>query len=321
MVSRLLVLGANGFIGSHLVDSLASLGHNVRAFVRNDHGEIKFNLSENVEVFQGDFFNLRNLVSALEGIDYVFHFISTSTPLNSDDDPLIDIDTNVRMSVKLFKACANAGVKRVIFASSGGAIYGTNTQMSLQKNKRISHKESDALYPISPYAIGKLSIERYLQYYKLKTGISSLVLRISNPYGERQPFHRKQGVIPIFLESICRGEPIIVMGDGSATRDYIYIKDLTNIIAKIFDRELKYDTYNIGSGNSISINEIVRMAENISGKKAEIQYVEMPTTYIKDVNLNTTLLKKELVDVDITKLHTGMTKTYRYIKECINNGR
>jgi len=310
-MAKTLVLGANGFIGSHLVDSLVSDGHTVKAFDKFGHGEQKFNYNENIEVIAGDYLNLNDLSEALNDTDYVFHFISTTTPASAENDPVMDIDTNIRTSVELFKLCVNKHIKKVIFASTGGAIYGDRDNLE-------SLKETDALHPISPYAIGKLAIENYLSYFRVKHGLGSLVLRISNPYGERQPFHRKQGVIPIFLENICRDNPITVLGDGTMERDYIYVKDLTDGISSMFEKDTLEDVYNMGSGTATDINELASIAKEISQKEITIEHQDAPATFLKRSVLDTSRYSNEFGSLSKTPLEDGMRMTYDYIKHEIS---
>src|SRR3982751_5004841 len=123
-MSKCLILGANGFIGSHLVDKLVEQGEEVRAFDRFGDGKIRFNESKSIEIVSGNFFNRSDLSSALEGTEYVFHLVSTTTPATAENDPLIDIDTNIRMSIELLEECVEAKTKKIIFPSTGGAIYG-----------------------------------------------------------------------------------------------------------------------------------------------------------------------------------------------------
>lgn len=310
-MARTLILGANGFIGSHLVDSLANAGHAVRAFDRFSSGDVIFDKHENVEIFPGNYLNASDLESALEGIDYVFHFISTTTPASAENDPTIDIDTNIRMSVELFRLCVKAKVKRVIFASTGGAIYGAS-------HSNEPHKEDDTPRPVSPYAIGKLTIEHYLRYFRVKHNLDSVTFRISNPYGERQPFHRKQGVIPIFLENIYREQPINVMGDGSMVRDYIYVKDMTNMIADVFEKPIKNHTYNLGSGDGKTVNEVVETIEGVLGKKAIVEHTVAPSTFLPKVVLDTSRFVNEFEEAGTKSLKEGIAVTYSYIKHEID---
>lgn len=309
-MAKLLVLGANGFIGSHLVDSLTAKGHKVRAFDRFRSGSSRFDIVDNVELFPGEYLSKADLKRALKDVEYVFHFISTTTPATAEDDPVIDIETNVRMSVELFRLCVEAKVKRVIFASTGGAIYGDGGDGLF--------KETDTPYPFSPYAIGKLTIEHYLRYFRVKHDLDSISLRISNPYGERQPFHRRQGVIPIFLERIARGEPITVLGDGSMVRDFIYVKDLTDAVASIFDVNTPHDTYNLGSGQGMSVNDIVDIIRNITGKNPQIGYRKVPSTFTQRFVLDTTRFEDDFGrKIVSTSLKEGVDITYQYIIQAI----
>lgn len=309
-MANVLVLGANGFIGSHLVDSLVVAGHSVRAFDRFSSRRPQFIPSDQIEVMAGNYLDVADLKRSLENVEYVFHFISTTTPASADNDPSIDIDTNIRMSVELFKLCSQAQVKKVIFASTGGSIYGDVDSSS--------YKETDTPYPVSPYAIGKLTIEHYLRYFRVKHGLDSICLRLSNPYGERQPFDRKQGVIPIFLERIARDLPITVFGDGSMVRDYVYVKDMTNTIAAIFEKKTTYDTYNIGSGMGADINQLIEMSRIVSGKTPTIDYKDAPSTFVKKAVLDTARFTEEFGQSGmVTSLEDGMRATYTYITQVI----
>jgi UDP-glucose 4-epimerase len=304
-MAKCLILGANGFIGSHLVDALALGGHSVRAFGRFK-GQTAFNEHESIELFAGDFLNAGDLAEAVRGMEYVFHFISTTTPASAENDPLIDIETNIRMSVELLQICVSAGVKRVIFASTGGAIYGEGG------DKPFS--ETDLPKPVSPYAIGKLSIEQYLRYFKVKHGLDSVALRISNPYGERQPLHRKQGVLPIFLDTILNDQPLTIYGDGSMVRDYVYVKDVATMIAAMFDKPAQHEVYNVGSGAGHSVLELVSAVEKASGKTAQLAYQPAPPTFISKVVLDTTRFSQEFGVGATTSLDDGLIETLRYIE-------
>ena len=307
-MAETLVLGANGFVGSHLVDALADAGHSVRAFDRYSSKDPIFNENDNVETFVGDYLNKGDLNLALKDMEYVFHFISTTTPITAENDPTIDIETNIKTSVELFKLCVANNVKRVIFASTGGAIYGNS------ETGGEPHRETDLASPVSPYAIGKLAIENYLQYFDRKHGLSSVSLRISNPYGERQPLHRKQGVIPIFLDNVAEDKPLTVYGDGSMIRDYIYVKDLAKMIAGMFDNENARNLYNIGSGHGNSVNELLELVHKVTGENPVVEYKEVPSTFVQEVVLDVNRFETDFGKTVLTDLETGMRSTYEYIK-------
>lgn len=309
-MAKCLVLGANGFIGSHLVDALVADGHEVRVFDRLN-GQPRYLPSKAIERVYGDFLNKDDLIKAVDGMEYVFHLISTTTPASAENDPLIDIETNIRMSVELFSICAEKEVKRIVFASTGGSIYG--------EGGGHAKSELDLPQPISPYAIGKLTIEQYLRYFKVKRGLDSIVFRISNPYGERQALHAKQGVIPIFLENIISGCPLTILGDGSMVRDYMYVKDVAETIAAIFDKPARHEIYNLGSGTPVTVNDIVEAVTLASGEKPKLEYHEVPATFIHTVTLNTERIEKEFGVTAKTSLSDGVAATYTYVKEALNN--
>ncbi len=306
-MGKYLVLGANGFIGSHLVDRLVEEGYEVRAFGRFQSGETKFNMHPNVELFTGDYLNRSDLEAALKGVDFVFHFISTTTPATSDNDPLIDIETNIRTSVELFQLCVQEGIKRVIYASSGGAIYGGDELVE-------AYSETDPTLPISPYAIGKLTIENYLRYFHVKHGLKYTAFRMANPYGERQPFWRKQGVVPIFLEKVYKDEPLTILGDGSMVRDYIYVKDLVNMIVATLSKEPQYQVYNLGSGRGYSVNELIDSIRKVTKKSIELHTQPAPSTFVHKSILNTDRFTKEFHIRPETSIEEGVRATYVYIQ-------
>lgn len=310
-MAKCLVLGANGFIGSHLVDSLISGGHSVRAFDRFGSNNLNFTQNSNIQIVAGNFLNRNDLSEALKDIDYVFHLVSTTTPATAENDPLIDIDTNIRMSVELFEECVEHKVKKVIFASTGGAIYG-------DVNIEGPISESVNPKPISPYAIGKLTIEHYLRYFNKKFDLPTLVYRISNPYGERHSPTNRQGVIPIFLHHIANNEPITILGDGSMVRDYIYVRDVANLIAQSFETS-KYELYNLGSGQGVSLNHLVEAIKTVTGRKIQAEQKPKPSTFVQKVVLDTSRFKNEFNIEPTTGLQDGVSKTWDYVLKTQNN--
>lgn len=312
-MAKCLVLGANGFIGSHLVDALVEAGHEVRAFDRfGDKQSVRFKPSDKAKPFKGDFLNRGDIRRALDGIDYVFHFISTTTPATAENDPLIDIETNVKGSINLFEECVSQNIKKVIFASTGGAIYGSTS------GKPISEQSVPA--PVSPYAIGKLTIEHYLHYFNKKHGLKSLVFRISNPYGERHALNAKQGVINVFLEHMAENKPITVLGDGSMIRDYIYVKDVASMIVAGFETAQE-EMYNLGSGQGISLNELIEAIEKVVGRPLEKNHKPVPPTFVDKIVLDVGLFNRKFNIAPSTSLEAGIQKTWQYIQQAKQGAR
>jgi UDP-glucose 4-epimerase len=305
-MKTVLVLGANGFIGSHLVDSLVAAGYSVRTLERPGSTP-RYNASTSIDRVEGDFLNRADVAQVLEGVQDVYHLVSTTTPVTAEDDPAFDINTNVRASVSLFEQCVRQGVERVLFTSTGGSIYGDNDEQPFT--------EQSLTLPISPYAIGKLSIEGYLRYFKRKHGLDSVIFRISNPYGERQPLHAKQGVIPIFLENIYQDRPIDVYGDGSMVRDYLYVKDLADMLVDASGRGFAHHVYNIGSGRGVSVNELIEIAKGVTGKDVVVNKRDVPSTFVHAAVLDCSRFYEEFSLQPSTPLNEGVRLTYEYIKQ------
>lgn len=308
---KILILGADGFLGSNLTESLSKeRKYQIRAFDLFPDGLSRNldHLRDEIEIFHGNFLNKYDLRKALKDIDYVFHFISLTTPGSSMEDPLVDIDTNVRGTIRLLDECVKAKIKKIIFPSSGGAIYGNQEKDYL--------KEEDPLNPISPYAISKLTIEKYLEYYRIHKRLDHLIIRLSNPYGPKQNIVGSQGIIPIFLNLIKEGKSITIFGDGENVRDYIYIDDAIENIKKLaFKKKIEYRVYNIGSGKGATINKILEIIRKISGRKVKINKLPARDSDVRSVVLNTNRIKKEISFNPKTNLEEGIRKTWEWVNK------
>ena len=308
-MAKALVIGGNGFIGSHLVDALARDGHDVTAFDRFSSVQPTFT-SPNVTVMPGEFLSRSDLDEAVRGQDFVFHFLSTTSPATAESDPTLDIRTNVAQTVELLESCVGAGTERFYFASTGGAIYGPQG--------KADYSENDRALPISPYGIGKLSIEHYLHYFRTKHNLKSTALRISNPYGTRQKANKKQGLIPIALRQSSLGRPVVRMGPGSMVRDYVFVEDLVRMITPLVGVETEFDLYNLGSGLGHSVNEIIEAIERVVGNEFAVEQRPIPATFIDRVVLNTQRYREEFPSIVLTPLEDGIRKTHDEIRGQIN---
>jgi UDP-glucose 4-epimerase len=248
---KVLVLGGCGFIGSHLVDDLLAAGHKVRVFDRA--AELYRAPLVNVDYRFGDFSDSAYLAEALEGVEVVYHLISTTVPSTSNLDPVGDIQSNLINTVRLLQLMLQKNIKRIVYLSSGGTVYGIPEISPIP--------ESHPLRPICSYGVVKVAIENYLQMFHQLHGLEYVVLRASNPYGERQGHLGVQGVIGTFMRKILTDEPIEIWGDGSVVRDFIYVSDLTALAVLAGNSKLS-GTYNAGSGQGHSINELI---SSISG--------------------------------------------------------
>ena len=212
-----------------------------------------------VDFVEGDYANEAILASALRGADTVFHLASVTTPSTGTDDPIHDVQANLVSTLRLFDAAARAGVRRVVFISSGGTVYGPSTCSPIP--------EHHALDPICSYGIVKLAIEKYLRMYERLQRFEQVVLRVSNPFGPGQyPFGR-QGVIASVLGCLWREQPMHLWGDGSVVRDFLFVDDLAEaFVAAARAPRTGNGLFNVGSGVGLSIREVMSVAESVTGR-------------------------------------------------------
>jgi len=298
-----LVLGGNGFIGSHIVDKLA-LDKTTEVRVLDVFAQPpQYNTTLPITTIKGSAFDVPTLQKALQGVSYVVHSLSATNPFTADKDPFADID-NLHSSIKIFEQCIQAGVKKIAFISSGGAVYGR-----IAEQKQVD--EADMPMPVSPYGICKLATEHYLEYFHRKYGTEYVVYRLANPYGPRQAFKREQGVIAAFLHHILEDEEITIQGDGSASRDYVYIEDAATMIASTLRQPNKHPIYNIGSGTQTTLNEIIAAMEHIFSKQAPKKYIEAPRTTLQKTDISTGRFHAEFGDYVTTHFQEGLAKTLK----------
>lgn len=304
-MARCLIIGANGFLGSHLVDELDRRGHEVTAFDRFSTATPTYT-SQSVTRIAGDFLNRADVFVAVQNQDYVFHFLSTTTPASAEDDPTLDVRTNIASSIDLLSMCVEAGISRVYFASTGGAIYGDQPGVVLDENAIPQ--------PVSPYAIGKLAIEGYLRYFERKYALASVVFRISNPYGPRQHVGKMQGVIPIFLNNIRHGLPVTQFGDGSMVRDYLYVQDAIQMMADAVEAGATQGLYNIGSGVGTSVSDVLDAVRKVTGVDPEIAVVSIPPTFVASSVLAVDRFRSEFGPQNVLSLDQGVERTWDAIR-------
>lgn len=243
---KALVIGGCGFIGSHVVDNLLSHGVGVRVLDRR--AELFRAPLPQVDYVMCDLSNTAQIFEALSGVDAVIHLASTTVPATSNMDPVADIQGNLIAMVRLLEVMREADVRKMIYLSSGGTVYGVpQTDPVL---------ESHPLKPISSYGIVKVAIENYLFMEHKLHGLQHLVLRASNPYGPRQGHTGIQGIIGTCLWRLARGEQIQVWGDGSVVRDYIHVRDLAELCHSALASDAS-GNFNAGSGEGASVSDIV----------------------------------------------------------------
>ena len=305
MQTRCLVLGGKGFIGSHLIDALARRGFAVRAFDRPNAPSLTAP-STAVEWHEGDFTNDADIARALAGTDVVYHLVSTTLPQTSNADPVFDVETNVGGSIRMLKQAVAAAVKKVVFISSGGTVYGIPRQVPIDEDHPTN--------PISSYGITKLAVEKYLHLFRALHGLDYTVLRLSNPFGERQRINAAQGAIAVFMGKILRGEKIEIWGDGSVVRDYIYIGDAVAAMVAAASYSGDARVLNIGSGVGITLNDILAGLEQVTGRAADRRYTAGRAFDVPVSVLSITRAKAALDWAPVTPFTTGLQKMMTWIQ-------
>lgn len=302
-----LVLGGAGFIGSHLAEALASSGHAVRVFDRPHLDRLPlFPADKGFEIFTGDFLNAPSLAPALRGTEIVFHLISTTLPKSSNDNPFYDVETNVLGSLRLLNLCREHGVRKVVFVSSGGTVYGPPRSLPVA--------ESHPTDPICSYGIHKLAVEKYLQLAHRLHGLDYCILRPGNLYGPRQRLDTAQGAVAVFLDRALRGQPIQIWGDGSVVRDYVYISDAVDAILRAARSDGEPRIFNVGSGVGLTLNQLVAEIRKVLGGAVVVEHLPPRTVDVPANVLDATLARQHLGWSASTPLAAGLQRTCDWLR-------
>jgi UDP-glucose 4-epimerase len=260
---RALVTGGAGFIGSTLVDALVAAGAEVSVVDDLSRGR-RSRVRDGVDFHQLDVVDdrLPALVASVAP-EVVFHQAAQIDVRRSVTEPMLDTRINVLGTVNLLEACARASVRRVVFASSGGALYGDTTVLPTP--------ESHPCRPASAYGAAKLSGETYGAVFQQVHGLEFVALRYANVYGPRQDPHGEAGVVGIFAERLAAGEDAVINGDGGQTRDYVFVDDV--VAANVRAAETSaLGAYNIGTGRACDVNSLYAMAARAAGVERAAQH-------------------------------------------------
>ncbi|HXU93877.1 MAG TPA: NAD-dependent epimerase/dehydratase family protein [Gallionella sp.] len=304
---KIAIFGGGGFIGSTIADRLLQDGHEIRVFERPRVAPYrKFEASEKIEWVSGDFSSAREVSDAIAGVDVILHLISTTLPKNSNDDPIYDVQSNVIATLQLLNAMVAHRVRKIVFISSGGTVYGNPMYLPVD--------EKHPTDPLVSYGITKLTIEKYLHLYAKLHGIKALILRVANPYGERQRIETSQGAVGVFLHQAIKGLPISIWGDGSVTRDYIHVTD----VAEAFVRAIEYSgtrsVFNISSAHGTSLNELISLLEDVLGRPIERQYLSVRPFDVPISVLSNSLAQQELAWSPSVSMREGVARTAAWMK-------
>ena len=297
-MKKALVLGGQGFIGYNLVKKLLKENFEVKIFEKYINENKKL---PNCEYIQGDFQNIDIYPEIFEEVDVVFHLISTTTPNKDISKIQFDIETNLVPTVKLLTLACEKNVKKVIFTSSGGTIYGEHDETKIEENA--------PKFPICAYGINKLAIEKYFYMFHKLFGLNYSILRLSNPYGENH-FSKSQGAINVFIDKIKNNQEIEIWGDGTIARDYIHIDDVVNALYLSIENNDDEKIFNISSGEATSLNEILNLLKEVSKKDFKVVYKPSRSFDVKVNCLDNSLAKKVLLWEPKISLKDGIKRFF-----------
>jgi len=300
-----IILGGTGFIGSNLTSRLILEGYPVTVFANTSSNSCS-NLDDcisKITFIEGDISNTKLLSKIITKDSYIFDLATSSVPSSSTDQVLDEI----RSHVKLIEICCEKKVKKIIFTSSGGGIYGNAKKMPISE---LHH-----LQPSSPHAIGKATIEYFLSYTCNQFKIPFIIYRISNPYGQKQIPKTGFGLIPTLFTNIILKTPPILYDDGKAIRDFIYIDDLIEAIKISFAKKSKYTVYNIGYGDGVKIIDIWSKIKKITKSEIEPLFLPKRAFDVKKYILNNKRFCREFKWKPKIKLSVGLQNTWNWIRD------
>jgi UDP-glucose 4-epimerase len=303
---KVLVTGGAGFIGSHLTDRLIGEGHQVVVVDNLSTGKKK-NLHPDATFYKVDILSSRlERVFEKEKPQLICHYAAQMDVRKSVENPAFDAQNNIIGLLNILEAAVKNRTRRVIFASSGGAIYGEQTAYPAS--------EEHSTHPISPYGVSKLASEQYLYYYQKVCGLDYTVLRFANVYGPRQSPEGEAGVVAIFSNLLIQNQQPIINGNGMQTRDYVFVEDVIDANMAVIYNDA-HDTFNVGTGKETSVNDLFEAL--IAGTGSNAKMVHGPKK--KGEQLRSCLdwgkLNRTLGWEPRFSLKEGLTKTIAYFRE------
>lgn len=256
---RVLVTGGAGFIGSHVAEYLLGRGHEVAVLDDLSTGK-RHNVPEGAGFHEKDIRSGRDLAGVFGAFrpEVLCHQAAQMDVRRSVREPDFDAEVNVLGTLGLLQNCVEHDVRRVVFASTGGAVYG--------EQEAFPATEDHPQYPLSPYGVSKLAGERYLHFYSAQYGLTYAALRYANVYGPRQDPHGEAGVVAIFSGNLAGDRPSTINGTGGQTRDYVYVEDVARANVMAVEGDAPDGAYNVGTGVETSVTELYERLQRISGK-------------------------------------------------------
>ncbi|AMM84507.1 NAD-dependent epimerase/dehydratase family protein [Martelella sp. AD-3] len=300
---NIVIIGGSGFVGRHFVEAVLAGGHAVTVVGRSalaQHSD-----DDRVTYLSGGLWALAKSKATLENADAICHFASSTIPSSSNADPIADIESNLIGTVALLEAMREAGNKRIIYLSSGGAVYGSPRQTPIHEDHPTN--------PISSYGIVKLAVEKYLAMYSHAHGFSTAVVRPANPYGPGQGKIGQLGAVTTFLNLALTGGTAKIWGDGSAVRDFVHVLDLCDLLLRIVETGAE-GIYNCGDGEGTSLNELIDTIETITGQALRREHLPARSFDPPKIILDISKARSEIGWEPKTSLHEGVEHMVEELK-------
>ncbi|NMB48044.1 NAD-dependent epimerase/dehydratase family protein [Candidatus Kuenenbacteria bacterium] len=303
---KILVTGGAGFIGSHLVDNLIKKNYSVIVADNLSTGK-RVNLNPKARFYHLDIQDKKlEAVFKKEKPAAIYHLAAQMNVRKSIADPLFDARTNIIGVLNLLENCVKYKVKKFVFISTGGAIYGDGV--------KIPTPETATEAPISPYGIVKLATEKYLHYYHHQYGLNYTVLRLANVYGPRQNFQGEAGVVAIFCHQLKNNQPLFINGPGRQTRDFVFVADVVAACLKALT-DKKPNIYNVAASRENNIQQLVATLQKVSGRKTPVKHRPAIKGEQMRSCLNYQKIKKHLSWSPKYDLEKGLKETWQWFKE------
>lgn len=305
---KILVTGGAGFIGSHIADLYISLGHNVVIIDNLSSGEKKF-INKKAQFYKADIRDRKSVEEILkkERPQIINHHAAQISVKKSVQDPISDVDINITGLLNLLESGRKINVRKIIFASSGGAVYGDAKTIPTPENY-------SPLMPLSPYGIAKFACEQYIYFYCRSYKISYIILRYSNVYGPRQNPEGEAGVVAIFTKRILDGKKPVINGNGLQTRDFIFVDDVTEANRLALTHKSN-QVFNIGCGREMNIQDLYQKIKKLTKSKKKAKYGEVIHGEQKRSCLDNSLGREEMNWEPKIDIETGLIKTIEYFKK------
>jgi UDP-glucose 4-epimerase len=303
------IFGANGFIGKHLIAKLVTNTKikQLKLFSKNVLQFPDLKTQTNIHFKSIDIKLPETYRNEIKNIDVIYYLISESVPSSTWNNPHIEIENNLKPFLVLLNNLVHLNVKKIIFTSSAGTIYGPSEKITTEKSNTN---------PFSPHGITKLSMENFLEYYRVNHNLNYEIFRISNVYGENQNTEKGVGIINTLLENHLANRETTIFGSGKAIRNYIYVNDVATFLNEALSLPLtNSNCFNLASSDNITVNQLIKKTEKILDIKLKIKHINQRSSDNPNIKISNFKIKQAYSNIDFTPLETGIKNTFNHLNQ------